>query len=172
MSAEFPFKNGQDQFNGLPPRCPDLHNVTVNLHRDILSTLAAANIPIITSEFRTKTEKRIASKIDKSPWPLTDIHGVRVVLEEEHIEDAVDNISSQWSTPEYLFWGAASVQTPTFKTSTHFDDLSRLMYEATHMRIYIPEGARIAEIQLQTPEQHVISGILWPRYEQEREGRT
>ena len=165
---KLPFVSGEQQVQGLPP-CKELEEVTANFHKNVLITLSNAGVPIILSESRTKGKARIEQKVDKDPkWPLVDIHGARVVLEDEHIDNAVQALQRKWPTPRNLFWGPSSIQYPIFATSTKFDQPERLIYEATHMRVHIPDGARIAEIQLQTPEQHLIAELARPYFEQSR----
>src|SRR3989338_4252056 len=71
-----------------------LNIITAAFYADVIATLGSAGIPIIISSWRTKTPERIVEKINQQQmgqggrdWPIADIYGVRIILDESVRED-------------------------------------------------------------------------------------
>lgn len=130
--------------------------ITERLHSEIRAVLEAKHIDIITSSARTKTLERRMDKLERRGWdfPLPDVHGVRLILATVCTKPAAEVILEYWPSPKRYWWGLPSYRDysdPKMKGRFNRASLSR--YEAIHLNIRLNEGAKIAEVQIMSPEQ-------------------
>lgn len=142
------------------PNEAELDEVTQRLHGEIKNVLQGQQISIIESSARTKTLERRMDKLQRRgrDFPLPDVHGVRLILAAPDTHPAAQIILDHYPSPEKYWWGLPSYRDysdPNMKGK--YNRASLDSYEAIHLNIRINEGARMAEVQIMTPEQFIIA---------------
>lgn len=130
------------------------------LYSSVVHLLKKSQIEIVDSSFRLKTVDSMGEKISREAGgmnmnPLLDIYGIRIILKDsEQIKVAIDTIKKAYPTPSEFPWGVPSVRSGG-------NSASHQEYFSTRMNIvFFVSGktdAKIAEIQLMTPQQYEVS---------------
>jgi hypothetical protein len=142
------------------PNEAELDEVTQRLHSEIRGVVEQQQISIIDSSARTKTLERRMDKLQRRGWdfPLPDVHGVRLILATPDTHPAAQVILDHYPSPEEYWWGLPSYRDYSDpNTKGKYNRASLSSYEAIHLNIRINEGARLAEVQIMTPEQLIIA---------------
>lgn len=146
-----------DQLKSLPQDIKERTRVTAIFHQEVNNILTEANIPIINSFYRAKTDESIQAKLSRRLLrnrnnPIADIYGTRFIVQESLINTAVQKILKHFEAPKKYPWGMLSVidhRKPEIRSNN-----SSKHYKAVH--IYVPFGKagvkNIGDIQLLTPE--------------------
>ncbi len=136
----------------------DLIQVTHSLARRVRSLVQKEGIAYSDSKSRTKSEKRIIDKINaRGGRALLDIHGLLFVMEEQGFDPVYFLLRDEYPTPDLFPSGVDTLR-------DHRDPNVRRAYNSASddnfhpmvFNILIPNGARIAEVQLMTPETYRI----------------
>lgn len=161
--------------------------IAADLHGATLSALEIAAIGVLNSIFRTKTDERIKAKSENRLavwqwWPLRDIYGVRVVIEQADLANTKDILLGTFlESDDFPFKLPASLDynDPNTKRprEMHPD------YRAIHLTVafggqVLPRDFRddpkkrliphLGEIQIMTPEQAAIEERTRIYYEREQ----
>ncbi len=154
----------KDQLATLPPRS-EMDKITCRLNVTVVNTMNNADIPFILTEWRTKTRESMGWKDGPEPktQPFIDIHGVRIVLESEYKDRTIKLLQEVIPTPNTFPWGIRTIR--HLGNPPKFDALAKHEYSGTHINLFLPNGARYAEVQLHTPEEYVAAEILRPQYD-------
>lgn len=159
-----------DQLRLLPARREELEAIARDLELEIRRVLTAAHITIIESSQNTLPSERLAQKIDffgvDSIKLLHDIHKIRVVVEPKDRESASVAIFANWKTPPVMPWGLPARRDHSDpETKALVNPRSFPHYRALHLTIVIPNGARLADIRIFTPEDVRIERETRPDYD-------
>lgn len=164
-----PFRLPRTAWNQIAqfPSEEELAVVTERLHSEIKEILAVEHIDIIASSARTKTLERRRAKLERRGWdfPLPDVHGVRLIIAENYTKPAAHLILEHYPSPKRYWWGLPSYRDYSDpKTKGRFNRASLSQYEAIHLNIRLNDGAKIAEIQIMTPEQLQMAELTRDEY--------
>ena len=147
--------NGKEQL--AIPRT-ELIQVTHSFARRIRNILRREGINYTDSKSRTKSEQRMKDKIEaRGGRSLADIHGVLFVMSEGSFDPAYWLLRDEYPTPDLFPSGMDTLRDrrdPEVRrqwNSASFDDFRPMIFN-----LLIPNGGRIAEVQLMTPETYRI----------------
>ncbi len=135
-----------------------LIKVTHSFARRVRSLVQRKGIEFSDSKSRTKSEKRMVAKINaRGGRPLADIHGILFVMDEDSFDPAFDLLRQEYPTPDLFPSGMATKRDrrdPEIRRSINSASDDR--FRPVIFNLLIPNGARIAEVQLMTPETYQI----------------
>lgn len=143
-----------------------LHGFTLALHDEIRGLMETAGIPIINSSCRTKLPDRIVEKVEKAlkdqgrDWPVADIYGIRLILDERARGAAAELIMTHYPAPKIFPWGLESFRTGGNIYSLHD-------FYSVRLNVIFDKN-RIAEISLMTPDEFAVEEKTRDEYEARR----
>ncbi len=164
----------QEQRQVLPPY-PQRMDIARQFHDLVRDILKFSLIQVIESEYRAKTDERIALKVARRQvanreWAVCDLYGVRCLLgTANEVYLAASAVASSFP-PEDRF----HLRLPTIldynNPEVARNRFSNPSYRAVH--VLVPFGnldvPHLGEIQLMTPEQKVINDQTRAEYERRR----
>lgn len=162
-------KNAREQSQLIFPY-DRIASITHTLHLELLDGLIKQEIPLIASMCRTKPLKSLVRKIGKNRWllPIYDIHGLRIVTTRSRFEEIVELIRSRWHIPDVLPGEIPAIRDHRDLSIKAKNSASLPAYDATHLNFVIPNGARVAEVQLFTAGTWFIADSTRTEYQQRR----
>lgn len=143
-----------------------LIKVTHSFAKRVRSLMQREGIVYSDSKSRTKSEKRMVAKINaRGGRPLADIHGILFVMDEDSFDPAFDSLRQEYPTPDLFPSGMKTKRDrrdPEIRRSINSASDDR--FRPLIFNLLIPKGARIAEVQLMTPETYQIGRETRARY--------
>ncbi|GEM_PF-6395820 len=142
---------------------PRLEEVrTAQLHDEILSVLQENAVSLVTSSYRTKDRVSIKKKVSRPGRPnipLGDVYGVKLVLQEEDIPQAIVAVREHWPSPEDILGISTNRAGP--------NQIGPQEYDSVRVNIVFDRN-KLAELQLVTPKQEEENQRIRKTYEERR----
>lgn len=156
------------------PSSEEQERILSRLYNSVIQLLAGNNLTVDLekSSKRSKTREAIDRKINRrgTGKPILDIYGIRLILTEDQIHQAVEILSTRYPTPKRFPGGIPSERDYNDPTIP-WNPLRQPDYRAFHKNILFTDGNQvgIAEIQLMTAGQWEIAQANRQDYDTTRE---